>query len=332
MKSIVRFVIGLVVVGILLAGASFAYGALFAAPQTEGTNDVFIVSRNQTVSATVEKLRTGGFIRSTQAFSLAWMVKGKRDAIAPGGYRLSKNMNAWQVADKLLGDPDLKWVTIPEGWRKEQIGELLAKTFGWSDDDLSEWNTVYTKMRSEYLEGTYFPDTYLIPVSENGLDMANRMTRRFDEQFAPFTAGFAAENIKWTTGLKVASLIQREATGKDDMPLVSGILWNRLNKGMRLEIDATVQYARGKAAAGWWAPITSEDIKTIDSPYNTYQNQGLPPTPIDNSGLAAIDAALHPTTTDCLYYLHDANRQIHCAVTYEEHLANIETYLKHPAQ
>ena len=331
MKSVVKIFGGIVAAPVLLMGVWFAYMALCAPPQTEGTDDVFIVSRNQTVSATVEKLQTGGFIRNGQAFSLAWVAKGKRDAIAPGGYHLSKNMNVWQVADKLLGDPDLKWVTIPEGWRKEQVGELLAKTFGWSDDDLSKWNTVYTKMRSEYLEGTYFPDTYLIPVNENGLDMANRMTRRFDEQFAPYTSGFAAENIKWTTGLKVASLIQREAAGKDDMPLIAGILWNRLNKGMRLEIDATVQYARGQAAAGWWAPITSEDIKTIDSSYNTYQNQGLPPTPIDNPGLAAIDAALHPAETDCLYYLHDTNRQIHCAVTYEEHLANIEAYLRHPA-
>lgn len=331
MKSIMKFVLGIVVVGMLLAGVWLAYGSLFAAPQAEPTSDVFIINRNQDGSVIADKLQSQGFVRSGFAFASILSAKGKLSAIAPGGYHLSKDMDVWQVAEKLItGNPDLKWVTIPEGWRKEQIGELLAKTFNWSGDDLKKWDTVYTKMRSEYLEGTYFPDTYLIPIDESGLDMANRMTRRFDEQFAPYVGGFAAQNIQWTTGLKLASLIQREAAGNGDMPLIAGILWNRLNRGMKLEIDATVQYARGKADAGWWAPITSDDIKIIDSPYNTYEYKGLPPTPIDSPGLAAIDATLHPAETDCLYYLHDANRQIHCAVTYEDHLANIETYLRHP--
>jgi UPF0755 protein len=97
---------------------------------------------------------------------------------------------------------------------------------------------------------------------------------------------------------------------------------------MNLEIDATVQYARGNTGSGWWAPVTSGDIQNIDSYYNTYKYKGLPPFPISNPGIDAIEAVLHPAETDCLYYLHDNNRQIHCAKTYEEHQANIEEYLK----
>jgi UPF0755 protein len=222
----------------------------------------------------------------------------------------------------------MKWVVVPEGLRKEQIGEILAKTFNWNDDELDKWNTEYTKMRIDYIEGTYFPDTYLIPVNEGGFKIAERMTRHFDEQFTPYITQFAEQNIKWTTGLKLASIIQREAGGKDDMLLIAGILWNRLNQDMNLEVDATVQYARGKTEAGWWAPVTSEDITNIDSPYNTYKYKGLPPFPISNPGIDAIEAVLHPAETDCLYYLHDSNRQIHCAKTFEEHQANIEQYLK----
>jgi UPF0755 protein len=154
------------------------------------------------------------------------------------------------------------------------------------------------------------------------------MTRNFDEKFAPYIGQFAEQNIVWTTGLKLASIIQREAAGKDDMPLIAGIIWNRLNDGMNLEIDATVQYARGKTDTGWWAPIKAEDIKNINSSYNTYKNKGLPPHPIDNPSLAAIEAVLHPVETDCLYYLHDNNRRIHCVKTFKEHQANIEKYLK----
>ncbi len=96
---------------------------------------------------------------------------------------------------------------------------------------------------------------------------------------------------------------------------------------MRLEVDATLQYMRGDTGSGWWAPIDVA-IKKTDSPYNTYLHEGLPPGPISNPGIDALNAVLHPEETTCLFYLHDADRQIHCSVTYEEHLRNIDTYLR----
>ncbi|MFA6048133.1 MAG: endolytic transglycosylase MltG [Parcubacteria group bacterium] len=323
-KKKLSIIIGLALA--IIASLFFANRLLFSAPQSQEEKKVFIVNRNQTDTQTLDKIKTQGLIRNKTAFRIVLFLKHKE--IESGGYNISKNMSAWQIADKLTSAPDMKWVVIPEGLRKEQIGEKLAETFGWNDEELDKWNTEYTKMRIDYIEGTYFPDTYLIPVSDSELDMANRMTRNFDEKFAPYVTQFAQQNIKWTTGLKLASIIQREAGGKDDMPLIAGILWNRLNSDMNLEIDATVQYARGNTGAGWWAPVTADDIRTIDSPYNTYKNKGLPPYPIDNPGLDAIEAVLHPAETDCLYYLHDRDRQIHCAKTLEEHQANIEQYLK----
>jgi len=323
-KKKISIIIG---ISLLVAACFFVVYRLFlSAPQSQEEKVVFIINRNQTEFQTLDKLKKQGLIKNKSVFKV--MLFLKHNQISSGGYYLSKNMTAWQIAVRLASSPDMDWVSIPEGFRKEQIGEILAKTFGWSDDDLEKWNTVYTKMKADYVEGTYFPDTYLIPTSENGLDIASRLTRRFDEEFAPHVTQFAQQNIKWTTGLTMASLIQREAAGKDDMPLIAGILWNRLNQGMNLQIDATVQYARGNTGDGWWAPIKSADIDNIDSPYNTYKYKGLPPHPICNPGLAAIDAVLHPQETDCLYYLHDSDRQIHCAATFEDHKANIEKYLK----
>lgn len=314
---------------LILLGVVFVFQKfLFSAPQPEGKAEIFTVSLKADEGQVLDKLKSQGLIRNKLAFSLILTMKRKHEQIQPGGYNLAKNMTAWQLADKLTSAPDLKWVVIPEGWRKEQIGELLQKNFGWNDNDLDRWNMEITRMKIDYIEGTYFPDTYLIPIGESGLDIANRMTRRFDEQFAPYVSQFAEQNIKWTTGLRIASIIQREAAGKNDMTLIAGILWNRLNADMNLEIDATVQYARGKTDTGWWAPIKAEDISNIDSPYNTYKYKGLPPYPIGNPGLDAIEAALHPAETDCLFYLHDNERQIHCAKTLEEHQANIEKYLK----
>ena len=109
------------------------------------------------------------------------------------------------------------------------------------------------------------------------------------------------------------------------MNLISGIIWNRIFKGMKLQIDATLQYAKGSEEAGWWREVTSED-KKIKSSYNTYLHIGLPPSAIANPGLNAITAAYNPQKTKCMFYLHDKNRNIHCAVTYEEHKKNIEKY------
>lgn len=306
---------------------SVFYYLLSAPNPSSKEKSVFIVPAGKTNDEAIKDLQAQGFIRSISAFKYLHQYS-KFGNVFPGGYYLSKNMPSWEVAAKIYTHtPDLEWFTFPEGMRKEQIGETLARELHWDTTELDKWNTEYTTSSPDYIEGVYFPDTYLIPVKESGSDIARRMINRFNEKFAGYPGKFSQADILWTTGLRLASVIQREAGGKDDMPLISGILWNRLLKKMKLEVDATVQYARGKTSAGWWAPVKPSDMK-IDSPYNTYLNIGLPPHPICNPGMDAIDAALHPEQTTCLFYLHDANRQIHCADTYAEHLKNIDKYLK----
>jgi len=317
---------GGVVLGLFITALTI-YLALFSAPQPDSPQEsTFVVSLGAQDSDSVGRLREQGFIKSTWAFNLARKVKGYGH-IPPGGYNLSKSEAVWQIAYELTSQsPDLTWVTIPEGWRKEQIGEKLAAELGWTPEELTDWNEKYTAMKFDYLEGVYFPDTYLIPVSEKNFEVAQRMISRFNEKFTPFIDRFAGKDILWTTGLKIASLIQRETANPADMPLISGIIWNRLSTGMRLQIDATLQYAKGKTGDTWWGKVVPED-KTIDSLYNTYLHSGLPPAPISNPGLDAIEAALNPAETDCLFYLHDPSGLMHCAKTYEEHLENINNYL-----
>lgn len=311
---------------LFLAISAFLTARLFfSAPGRQNRGETFVVSRNATQSEIIAKLKAQGFIKNETAFRLILFLR--REAVGPGGYKISPSMNAWQLAEKLR-QPDMRWIVIPEGFRKEQIGELLQKTFDWNNAELKKWNTVWTDPGPDYAEGVYFPDTYLIPVNESGQVIARRMLDQFNQEFAPYLSQFAAQNIRWTTGLKLASIVQREAAGQADMPLIAGILWNRLKQGMPLQVDATVQYARGNTGEGWWAPISAAEIKSLDSPYNTYIYKGLPPTPICEPGLAAISAVLHPENTNCLYYLHDANRQIHCAQTYQEQEANVAKYLK----
>jgi len=336
-KNKTILIVFLIVSAIVIAGFLF-FNSLFGAPQKTATSGQFTVQLNQNQQMIVSNLYKQGFIKSEWGFIFALSAKKSSGKIMPGGYKISKNMAAWQLAEVFSEGPYLKWVVVPEGLRKEQIAETLAKELGWTDAQKSDWITDITAQNSNYFEGVYFPSTYLIPKNEAPADTAKRLVWKFNEEFESYAVKFVKANIKWTTGLKVASIVQREGLGRADMPLIAGIIWNRLGKNMNLDIDATVQYSRdnqihftnggGYASSGsWWSPIKPADEK-IDSLYNTYLNAGLPPHPIANPGLEAIDAALNSTDTDCLYYLHDRSGQIHCAATYPEHQANIEKYLK----
>ncbi len=266
-------------------------------------------------------------VRNIGGFHFLYLWFSGGGTIRPGGYKLNKNMNAWQVMKHVTDKPDLLWVTITGCPRKEQIGEKIAGIFGWDTSKLEQWNTTYTTENSDYAEGVYYPDTYLIPVDETPTAVAKRFVDHFNEKFVPLADAYTAKNIKWTTGLKIASLIGRESGGVSDMKLISGIIWNRLDKDMPLQIDATMQYTQGKRSDGsWWGPVDLAQ-KQSDSPYNSYLHKGLPPTPICSPTIEAIEAALNPEETDCLFYLHDSMKQIHCAATYIEHKANIEKYL-----
>ena len=337
------------VLGVVLVVGVFAFVAsnvLFGAPQsgsapleqftipatTEEDHERKIVDDAREVA---ELLEEGGFIKNTLGWRIAYAkamglgILPTRcvDCIQSGAYKISTSMSAWEVAEVFRRGPYLRWVVIPEGYRKEQIAELLAETFDWSDEEKKIWITTHTAMDFENTEGVYFPDTYLIPTDEEPLKVAERLRAKFNEVFVPYAEEAFRQNIRWPTLLKVASIVQREAAGKDDMPLIAGILRNRLLNDQRLEIDATLQYIKGNKENGWWPPVSPED-KELDSPYNTYRTSGLPPHPISNPGIAAIEAVLFPEETDCFFYLHGADKKIHCAETYEGHKENIEIFLK----
>lgn len=300
----------------------------FSSNTDDATETRFIIPRDATLQSTQDLLLYEGYLSTQQHFiiSALFSLHGIQ-SVEPGGYKLAKHMTPWQISNAIANGPYMKWITVPEGWRKEEIAELLAKELGWDEETKKRWVHEDTARLTDYTEGVYFPDTYLIPKEESPKAIAGRLQTRFEEMFAPYATEALSKNIKWTTLLKIASLIQREASNNEDMPLISGIIWNRLEHNMKLDIDATLQYIRGDTGDGFWAPTSATD-KLLDSPYNTYLYKGLPPHPIANPGIAAIKAALHPATTSCFYYLHDTNGVTHCAPTYEQHRKNIETYLK----
>ena len=224
-----------------------------------------------------------------------------------------------------LANPSVKIVQVKEGLRKEEIANIMADKLGWNDAEKDEFINAHLALDSQNLEGHYFPKTYLVLKDADPFEVSTTMFQEFSKETSTIKKPATAKVINQETAVKIASIIQREAGGKSDMALISGIIWNRLFKGMKLQMDATLQYAKGTEENGWWGTVSPAD-KNINSPYNTYQHTDLPPSAISNPGLAALVAAYNPQQTECLYYLHDKKGIIHCAKTYEEHKKNIDKY------
>jgi UPF0755 protein len=293
--------------------------SLFSSPQKEAAEELVIMNMSTSEPDLIFKLKEQGYIRSAWALNFILQAEGWEGKIEPGGYNVSKKMNAWQLADTLANHPFQKWAVIPEGLRAAEIAEKLQGTLGWKDAEKENF-------LQNSKEGYLFPDTYLLNIDYSGKDAAIRMENIFNEKAAPLFEKAKENNILNDTLIVLASIIQREAANEEEMPLIAGIIWNRWLKDMNFEVDATIQYALGKPGS-WWPVIKVEDYK-FDSPYNTYLYKGRPPAPICSPGLAAIKSVIYPEKSEYLYYLHDESGQIHPAVTYEEHLANIKKYLK----
>jgi len=215
-------------------------------------------------------------------------------------------------------------VTINPGMRREEIAELLAVKLNWTPAEVAEFARLEPLCYVDKVEGEYLPGTYTLATYATPDEVADIMQVNFQQELDSMVALLDSNDPVVQTAIKVASLLQREAAGNGDERIIAGIIWNRLGVDMKLQLDATLQYAKGQPG-NWWPVPTSED-KYLDSEYNTYQNAGLPPAPIANPSPEMILAALNPEVTDCLFYIH-AKREFYCSPDYKGHLRNINRYL-----
>ncbi|HEX3000388.1 MAG TPA: endolytic transglycosylase MltG, partial [Armatimonadota bacterium] len=247
-----------------------------------------------------------------------------------GEYELSPSMTPIEILDKVArGDVKAYWVTIPEGSTNADIARIFHRmrlidetTFlSFSRLDGLNLGKDYDVTRRN-LEGYLFPDTYRVPKEISERQLLRQMLRNFHQQVL---VGLRKEIAGRTNGLDMdqtivlASLVEREARKPGERARIAGVLVNRLRANMRLECDATVQYALGKTKAR----LLYKDL-AVDSPYNTYKYPGLPPGPICNPGVECIRAALHPEKNEYFFYVADGKTGGHLFTrSYEEHLATI---------
>ena len=278
-------------------------------------------------------------IRHPLAFRLLARLEGKDGRLKAGVYRLSPGLPAPAILDKLArGEVLTARFTIPEGWTVGQIvdrlvamglvdrGQLRAAL----DEAARSWPYLPEGVAlDEPLEGYLFPDTYQVPVDEDGRVMDARlivraMLERFEEVFGPAQRARAREmGLSVHQVVTLASIVEREARVADERPLIAAVYHNRLRRGMSLDADPTVLYALGRTSG----VLTYRDLQ-VDSPYNTYRRPGLPPGPIGAPGRGAIEAALNPADVDYLYFVlrPDDSGRHRFARTLAEHNRNVQAY------
>lgn len=314
-------------ISLTLIGGAVSYSKLFGPIDSYAQTEDFFIQEETDTNTIAKELKEKGYVRGEWIFEIAYIREAYGNKILPGGYKISKSMDAWTIASTLLEPPYFAWIKIPVGVRKEQIAQKIANTLGWSDAKKQAFLAATEAHGTAYQEGVYFPDTYFIPTDLTPAEVEERIRSRFSVVFEPYAKEAVAKGIPWPIVLTIASLIQREAGSVSDMSIISGVIQNRLRVGMPLAIDATLQYMEGNETDGWWAPPRKAGSYG-NSPFNTYKNKGLPPHPIANPGLASIEAALNPVATNCLFYIHDNNGLMHCSPTYAGQLANVQKYLR----
>ncbi len=287
---------------------------------SNSTPVVFTIARGEGARNVAIRLASEKLVRSSTGFFLLVKLIGIERNLQVGDFRLNRTMDAATVAQTLTHGTLDVWVTTLEGWRIEEIATKLSKSL-----DIPEMQFL-----KDSREGYMFPDTYLIPKDATAGAIVKIFADNFQKKTSELQIVAAKTGLTFDEVVILASIVEREGLTDEDRPVIAGILLNRLKAGWPLQTDATLQYALGyqPSEKSWWKKNLFDEDKTVNSPYNTYLNAGLPPGPIANPGMSALKAVVYFQKTDYWYYLHDPTGQVHYAKNIEEHTANISKYLQ----
>lgn len=224
-----------------------------------------------------------------------------------------------------LAAPVSRIVVIWPGDRKEELAKKIGDGLGWNKADRDVFKQLMDTSEPIMTEGKYFPGQYVTHYEATPEDMHELVYAAFEDEILEHYTDEVSVRVPLETTLIIASLIEREARNDlTNMREISGVIWNRIFIDMPLQLDATLQYVKGSKPhePSWW-PMVYPNDKYLTSPYNTYQNEGLPPAPIANPSAQAVLAALNPIKTDCLFYFHTSGGGYHCSADYAGHVAKL---------
>lgn len=331
LKVALAALFGLVLVGILVAGGMTLWVVRQLNPPGDpGPKRTVTIDKGATTSEIADLLESRNIITNATVFR--WYVSYKKAGpFSPGYYELNERSSMGDVIDVLETPPPITFenVTFPEGFTLDRFAARLHETVPRFDEEKFLAAANSGQLRSKYqppevnsLEGLLFPDTYQVASNEDEAKVIARLIAQMEKvageagvDLAPFSRNLSGYQV-----LIVASMIEKEARLDEDRAKIARVIYNRLEQGMNLEIDATVIYAMG----GNVERLTFDDIANTESPYNTYKHPGLPPTPIAMPGRASIMAAMNPADGPWLFYVVvDADGRHAFAETFRQHERNI---------
>lgn len=309
----------------------------------------FAIMPGEPARFVAQRLAAAGFIHDADLFNLYLRVTGLERRIEAGNFILAETMTMPEIAEALQTALfEEVPVTIPEGFRAEEIAERLSENNVMEPDRFlaavraprslsifGDYEFLQDLPPDATLEGFLFPDTYRFPVFASTPELVlapflnNFEAKVGEEGLRGGASGLSGRNL-----ITLASIVEREAVQADERPLIASVYLNRLNGvcmgqvgGTYLQADPTVQYARGTVGNWWWKPQRIEDYATVISPYNTYLNQGLPPGPIASPGLSAIESTQNPTPSEYCFFVATGDDGRHVfARTLAEHEQNMQMY------
>jgi len=282
------------------------------------------IKRGQSPDAIIHTMHSLGLIDNPNLFRTYLVYSGLDKKIQTGTYHLSPAMTELEIA-AAFRDPSPRetTLTIIPGWRLEEIAAALPE-LGLQISPQAFVNEVQARQ----LEGFLFPETYQVKRDISTPLLIEKLHQTFNDHLTTrMLEGFEDQGLTLREGVILASIIEKEAVLREEMPTISSVFLNRLKKDMPLGADPTIQYALGYNAQqeSWWTNPLSEEDFSVQSPYNTYQNQGLPPGPICNPGRAALEAAAFPANTPYYYFSAacDGSGSHSFSETFQEHQSKI---------
>jgi UPF0755 protein len=310
---------------ILLLGGLFLYTENQVRPPTNfPIESTFKVESGEPLKTIADRLEEEGYVKSSFLLYLSVLLFHDPTEIKASSYYFDRPIDTFEFAERLTEgdyDNDLIRFTHIEGETNVSLAERAAEVLSDFDGDL------FLNLASTS-EGRLFPDTYFIPADFNEEELFLLLIDSYEENLADYVDLLESDALTEEEVIILASIIEREANTPQSMELVAGILRNRLDAGMPLQADATIEYVLDTPLGELREGELAEELRETDSPYNTYKYAGLPPTPIGNPGRTAIEAALSPTDSDYFFYITGNDGEFYYAETYDEHLRNIELHLR----
>ncbi|MBU2235738.1 endolytic transglycosylase MltG [Patescibacteria group bacterium] len=348
MKKAVLSIIGIIVL-VCLGGLIFFYAQISAKASDNEETKMFTIESGQGVKEISANLKEAGLSKSDFIFQTYIWLKQYGSKIQAGDYYIPQNLRMTGLVKMLISGEALsteRIVKIIEGWASTEISQYMAE-FAVVDGNYTEsdyikefldavdiadskdlipektYDFLADKPSDQGLEGYLFPDTYRIFKNSDPTHLIEKMLDNFDVKLTKVLRDeITAQGKTIYDVVTLASIVEHEVLTLEDKKIAAGIFYTRMENGIPLESDATVNYVTGKSEL----QPTFADTE-IDNPYNTYENRGLPPGPISNPGLDSIMAVIYPEVTDYLYFLTKPDGTTVFSKTFEEHLANKAKYL-----